>query len=418
MGAALFFFQPKPGESLRRALTVAGVLFLLHGLVDVSAHRIGSLFVGLLVFSLALPAPSEDRETPEKPLFRVPSLLLALIGGWWLASSLGWPTPPTTADIDRAENGIDAAVADNRMDEMERRATAALRIAPINWHLYFQRAYAETFQPGKLAPASNDFMVARQLESKWVKPCFDEGFIWLQAGQPDLCLDAWSEALRRAKPAEALELYRDMSSRSHVNDLVHQDLLQLAAGRIDYQLIFLNDASTDETKQVVGDILARDPDLRRLSPEQQETLFNAWWTRGDREELVTALVSHPGWLNAGWLFLAQSYADQKNFQGAWEIVARCAPPPDIPAVSSDRSFEELQNAFSEQADNLTIGILLYQAQSHRGDLNGALATLRLLEKSPACPKYVYYLEAKLWAQQQQWELAWTAWWNYHATGRT
>ena len=81
-------------------------------------------------------------------------------------------------------------------------------------------------------------------------------------------------------------------------------------------------------------------------------------------------------------------------------------------------FEELENAFSEQADNPTVGILLYQAQSQRGDLNGALATLRVLEKSPDCPKYVYYLEAQLWAQQQQWELAWTAWWNYHATGRT
>ncbi|MGH9594661.1 MAG: hypothetical protein ACRD5L_16340, partial [Bryobacteraceae bacterium] len=174
----------------------------------------------------------------------------------------------------------------------------------------------------------------------------------------------------------------------------------------------------DETKQVVGDILARDPDLRRLSPEQQEKLFDAWWTHGDREELVTALVSHPRWLNAGWLFLAQSYADQKDFKDAWGIVARCAPAPDIPAVSSDRSIEELQNAFSEQTDNLTIGILLYLAQSNRGDLNSALATLRLLEKSSTCPKYVYYLEAKLWAQQQQWELAWTAWWNYHATWRT
>jgi hypothetical protein len=405
---------------LRRALIVAGILFVLHGFVDVSAHRIGSLFVGLLVFSLALPAPSEREENlpPDPKIFRRLGVTLVVIGVWWLASAIGSPMPPTTADVDRAENGIDAAVAESRMDEMERRATAALRIAPINWHLYFQRAYAKTFQPGKLAPASNDFMVARQLESKWVKPCFDEGFIWLQAGQPDLCLDAWSEALRRAEPAEALELYRDMSSRSHVNEMVHQDLLQLAAGRIDYQLIFLNDASTDETKQVVGDILARDPDLRRLGPEQRERLFNAWWSRGDREELVTALVSHPDWLNAGWLFLAQSYADQKNFQGAWEIVARYAPAPDIPAVSSDRSLEELQNAFSEQTDNLSTGILLYLAQSNRGDLNGALATLRLLEKDPACPKYVYYLEAKLWAQQQQWELAWTAWWNYHATAGT
>ncbi len=347
-------FRLKQGESLRRALFVAGLLFVAHGFVDVSAHRIGSLFVGLLVFSLALPA--NEKTARERPavagFFRLAAAAMAVIALWWLASSIGAPLPPTTATLDRAEKRIDAAVAENRLADMEAAATEALRIAPINWHLYFQRAYAQTFQPGKLARASGDFMTARQLESKWVKPCFDEGVTWLAAGQPDLCLDAWQEALRRADPSDVLELYRDMSSRSHANDVVHSGLLDFAAGKIDYELIFLTEASPEETEKIVGEILARDPDLKTLDRERREKLFQAWWAQGDREKLVTNLVAHAGWMEAGWLFLAQSYADQKDFHDAWLTVARYAPPPAVPNVSSDRSLDDLQGTFSEQSDNM------------------------------------------------------------------
>jgi len=74
-------------------------------------------------------------------------------------------------------------------------------------------------------------------------------------------------------------------------------------------------------------------------------------------------------------------------------VARCAPAPVVPEVTTNRSLEDLQNAFSEQIDSIALGMMLYVTQSKQGDLDGALATLRTLEKIPTCPKYVYYLEA-------------------------
>lgn len=411
-------FELKSGESLRRALTVAGLLFVLHGFVDVSAHRLGSLCVGLLICSLALPSASPNEIPPWRAgalAFRILALIMILVSGWWLASVGNAPVPPTTADLDRIAKQIDQARAHKELATMESLATAALQIAPLNWHLYFQRAYAETFQPGELVQATNDFMVARGLESKWVKPCFDEGATWLAAGQLDLCMDAWEEALRRETPAGAPDLYREMLNLAGSSEMVHADLMALAAGKIDYRLVFLDAASPEETKKIVADVLAEDPDLHALDQAQREKLFAAWWDRGDREELVTDLTAHPDWLKAGWFFQAQSYAGQKDFQGAWSIVERCAPAPMIPAISSQSSLADLQNAFAERSDNLSAGILLYLAQAHEGHLEDAITTLRILEKDKNCPKYVFYLEAKLWAQKQNWELAWTAWWNYHET---
>ena len=409
-------FQAKSGESLRRALTVASILFILHGFVDVSAHRFGSLCVGLLVFSLAMPAP--ERVPPwrfQALLFRGLGAAMFLIAGWWLGSVAGVAIPPTTANLERIESQIDQALAQGQMQKMEDLSTAALGIAPLNWHLYFQRAYAETFQPGKSTRAGADFMAARLLESKWVKPCFDEGATWLAAGEPDLCLDAWQEALRRATPAEKPDLYKEMLSLARNNEMVHDDLLQLAADNLTFQLIFLDFASTDETNQMVADILKNDPDLRSLDQDGRKTLFTAWWNQGDRDGLVTNLESHPHWLDAGWSFLAQAYASQNNFQQAWETVAKYAPAPLVPTVSSQQSVADLEQAFYERNENLADGILLYSAQTKQGQIDDAIATLRALEKSKDCPKYVFYLEAKLWSEKQQWELAWNAWQRYQAT---
>ena len=408
-------FHAKSGESLRRAITVAGLLFVLHGFVDVSAHRLGSLCVGLLVFSLAAPAAASEelaRARMTLPIFRGCALVMLVIGSWWLASAFGLFVPPTSAKLDSIERQVDDALAHNQLPRMESLTTAGLQIAPLNWHLYFQRAYAETFQSGKLAQASNDFAVARSLESKWVKPCFDEGATWLAGGQPDLCIDAWEEAMRRATPGESLNLYKEMLALGRSNDMVHTDLLEMAGGRIDYQLIFLDFASQDETKQLIDAILAQDPHLQGLNSDQRQKLFGYWWNQGDRPKLIAALTANPDWLESGWFFLAQSYAQQKDFQGAWTIIARCAPPPLVPTVTTTRSIDDLQSAFYDRSDDFPAGLLLSLAQSAQGHSEDAISTLRAMEKNKNCPKYVYYLEAKLWAAKQQWELAWIAWWNF------
>ena len=407
-------FEPKPGESLRRALFVAGVLFVAHGFVDVSGHRIGSFFVALVIFSLAMRPP---RNAPPSAraigIFRGAAIGLILIAAWWESSAWGFSPLPTSATVDQDEAAIDQALARGQLTIMEAKANDALSVAPINWHLYFQRAYAETFQAGKLVRASADFLTARQLEGRWVGPCFDEGLTWLAAGQPDLCLDAWEEALHRAPEAEASTWYNEMLSHSRGNDEVKAGLLDLARDRLERQLIFLDYASPEEVQQILAGILAKDPNLDRLDRKQQKILFQAWWDQGDRAALTRSLSEHTAWLKAGWFFTAQACASRNDFQGAWAAITQHAPRPLIPAISSDKSIEELQTAFSEESDNLSSGVLLYFAEMKAGHVDDAITTARLLEKDPKCPRYVFYLEAQAWATKDQWELAWRAWWKYH-----
>jgi hypothetical protein len=413
-------FRMKQGESLRRAAFVGAVLFLLHGLVDVSGHRLGSLWVGLLLAGLALPQPaplltgvavSPSARGAAEP-FRWLALALLFIAAWWAASLEGLPVPPTSATLAQIQDDLERAVGAGQMDAALDLGNRGLAIAPVNWRLYFQRGYAEAFLPGHLAHAAADFLVARQLEGKWVGPCMDEGAVWLAANEPDLCLDAWEEALRRAGPAERDAIYRHMVEMlGDDHEFVRAGLLKMTRGQLDLQLVFLHFAHPAEIMPVLGDVLAEEPDLGGLAPAQRAELFGDWWDRGDRAQLLAQFQARPGWLADGWPFLAQSFADQKDYQQAWQTVVHYAPAPNVPTSDSDAPRDDLEREFHDQ-DNAAAGVMLFLSQEKQGDIDGALGTLRALEKLPDCPRYIYYEEARLWASKQSWDLAWEAWQNF------
>ena len=410
-----FPFEAKSGESLRRALIIAVAVFLLHSFVDVSGHRVGSLWVALLLAGMAMNSPPVSIPVLRwgTLLFRSLAVVVFVIAGWWFASLAGSSVPPTTADLGRLEDRIKTAVKTRQIEPIEGLSTEALRIAPINWIFYFQRAYAEAFRRGHLPQAIADFQVARTLEPHWAKLCLDEGAIWLSVNQPDLCMDAWREAMRR-NPSDEPDLYKRMIEPSLDNPLVFDYLKEFALEHRKCLPTFLAYASPGDAKKAITQLLATDPGLESLTPDQRNSLFRLWWAKGDQVSLISQLASHEEWRSTGWPYLALSYAQQKDFQKAWETVARFSQPPGtIPVLATDRPVADLERDFYSHPDNVAGGIMLTLAEIKTGQTDNALATLRTLEKLPACPKYVSYLEARMWAEKQQWELAWEAWSRFH-----
>ena len=46
--------------------------------------------------------------------------------------------------------------------------------------------------------------------------------------------------------------------------------------------------------------LELDPDLRAFNPQQKKNLLMLWSERGDLEEFVRAVETHPEWRSAAW----------------------------------------------------------------------------------------------------------------------
>src|SRR5438067_8012241 len=135
--------RSEQGEAVRLAAMVGVVIFLLHGLVDVSGHRIGSAWVALLFAGLALPARETTRGgLAPRLIFPALAIGLAVMATWWFASLRGLDAPPTTSALERLRNRIAAAALENDVTAERNLTTAALQIAPLDWTLYFQRAGA------------------------------------------------------------------------------------------------------------------------------------------------------------------------------------------------------------------------------------------------------------------------------------
>ena len=401
-------FARRAGESLRRVAMVCAFMFIAHGFVDVSGHRLGSLFVGLFLASLALsPAATKSARPWIAPLFRVTALILVLMGGWWLASCFADVGPSTTATLARLQERINVDSAEGRIASVGDEANAALGIAPLDWTNYFHRASAEAFRNGGTEQAATDFKIVRFLDPNWVDLCIEEGDVWLGVDEPEHCLDAWSEALRRAGP-KGPAIFESMLRLSLANPDVHAGLEKIAATNVDYLVVFLAFASPDEAASELDGLLGRDPDLSTLSFDEQKKLFAAWYAHGDQESLARNLQAHDEWQAAGWSFLARHFADSQNFQLASVTAMKYLPAPVIQPIATDQSISVLASQFDDHSDDVIAGITLYQKQVEADQIDDALATIARLEKLKNCPRSIFYFEAELEIKQQQWEAAWNA----------
>lgn len=408
-----FPFRTGSDPIIRSAAAVCGVAFAVHSLVDVSGHRVGSAWPALVLFSLAIHPDREMRANRwVAPLFRVLGLLLAAVGFWWLASYRGWqgPSLPTSQTLAQLQSRLDSADSNGDHEGMVRAATEALRIAPLDWTLYYRRGLAEAVLYDT-SNAARDFQTARILEPHWVESCFREGEIWLDLDQPERAVDAWKEALRRAKE-DAPRLYRRMLAAAGPALSVRMELQRLAQTDRDYLLAFLESADRFECELEISALLAEDPTLESLTHAQRAALFESWFQRGDRPLLVSSLLTHADWLKGGWRWLARDNAEHRDFQKAYRLAVEFAPAPAIPKPEVRVPLAELEREFRYSPNDLQRGLLLALSQEQNGDTNAALETVRALLKLNAPPTYLSYWESELWAKREDWEKAWSAWQRY------
>jgi tetratricopeptide (TPR) repeat protein len=398
------------GESMRRALIVAVIIFMIHGFVDVSAHRVGSLWVALLIGTFAVPPRGKLVSSTVTPiLFRGLGVLLLVLAAWWGGSIAGYPTPPTTATV--ARNKAIIATDNPSPAAIISAASAALHVAPLDWSLYYDRGLAEIALTNAIDSAVADFTTARALNPYWIELTIEEGQAWSAAGQPDYAVDAWSDGLKRGGPL-AHEAFRQMTGLVQIHTVERQGLATLADDNVDYLLLLLPSSPLDEANELTDHLLQDDPTLHTLSAAQRAQLFDGWWKQGDQERMMQVVRDHPEWDSQTWLYQAQFAAEQSDFQRACEIAAKHVEVPVIPQSITTRSVDDLAADFAANPDNLSDGIVLLLAQMKSGQTDPALDTLRALAKIPDNPHYLAYIAAQLLTEKGEWEHAWNAWQFY------
>ncbi|MEY2527279.1 MAG: hypothetical protein QOE73_2050 [Verrucomicrobiota bacterium] len=414
----VFPLQEGTNQRFRLAALIAALMCAIHGLVDVSGHRVGTAFSAILLLGLSLHRPLRFKTSRWIPyFFRLVGLGLLITGIAWAVAVRNEVLLPGSVGVANAKKLAGIANRGRNFTETITLTTHALEWAPLDWQLYFLRGLGEV---GAREPAKalDDFRRARFLEPNAYEVPLAEGNLWLST-HPLQAVTAWREALRRAAPQQRGEVYSSMLSNASMqkNTEVVRILEEVGLNQHDLALAFLGRVSGEPFNHGVTEFLKRDPGLKTLSEQEKLAFFSLWSERGDLDLLAQAIERHPDWLSYAWLGMATYYAKRNDFRAAYELTQRYGDAVAMPRLTGGSSFEELQKRYSATPDNYAVGYTLYREQMRRGLIDDALMTARHFSERTNSPAYFHVLEAQGWAAKENWERAWKAWLAYRNAGR-
>jgi hypothetical protein len=419
VGIALLVIRVFPlrvgtNQGYRLAALIAALLFAIHGVIDVSGHQLGTAFAAVFLLGLSLHRPLCLKASRWMSiLFRFVGLVLLGAGLASVVAVPGEKLLPGSVGVSSAKQLSARAHTGRDFSETIALTTRALRWAPLDWQLYVARAIAEV-ELSQGANAIDDFRRARFLEPIAYEVPLAEGNAWLPS-RPRLAVTAWREALRRAGPLRS-EVYASMlSDASLTSPEVGPFLEEIGLSEHGLTLPYLDRLSDGPFNRVFGQLLRNDPTLQSFSETEKLALFAFWSERGDPEEISRAVEQHPAWLGYAWFGMAKYKASKGDFRAAYELTQRYGEPVALPRVASNLSLQDLENRFYAAPDRAGIGYELYRAQMQNGRVNEALLTVRHFSERPNSPPYFHFLEARCWAEKQNWERAWNAWQAFQAT---
>ncbi|MCA1658771.1 MAG: O-antigen ligase family protein, partial [Verrucomicrobiaceae bacterium] len=292
----VFPLQEGTNQRFRVAALIAALLFALHGVVDVSGHRVGTAFAGIFLFGMALRRPANLRPSFAVPLvFRLLGVVLFIAGSAWVFATRYDKSWPGAVGVENEMRLASAAQSGRNFSEVIQRATHALEWAPMKWQLYFLRALGKVGAKRPRIEAVEDFRRARFLEPNAYEVPFEEGKVWITL-DPGLTITAWREAVRRAG-SQRPEVYGRMVALAiQYSPQVRQGLEELGMIQHDLALIYLANSGDAAFMSALRRFLEHDPKLETLSEKEKFTFFKLWADRGDPGELARTLESHPEWM--------------------------------------------------------------------------------------------------------------------------
>jgi len=211
----------RPGErqrALRAACLAAAAIPLLHGLVDVSVHRVGILWAGAALLALAMPTPRKSSGRGWRVAWRLGGCAVLGWGLVLLSGQLrGSPVLPsehaamlasrahtayladhqsTTAapevflpDDDMSEDLLEAALAD---------LETAAGILPLEPRIHGLRGMIALHFDDKDDLARRSFEIQRQLDPIWLRLPLLQAHAWAPIDSAETHA-LWREAMRRAE---------------------------------------------------------------------------------------------------------------------------------------------------------------------------------------------------------------------------
>jgi predicted small integral membrane protein len=329
------YLRRTPFPALTWACLTIAVVFLLHGLIDVGGHRLGTVWSCLYLVGLGASrtrSRSTDVRFPRL-ILRLAGVLVLVLVAFRVQSDSLQPWMPTRGSLDRIEQTLQE---DPSATEQKLLVDRGLDWAPLSWMLYFQRARLLLDDPDLTGGGDADFNRALYLEQNSIDLPFAIGELCRDADRPEAMV-AWQEALRRgARRREELFEHR-------FSGLSFQELMKLANHDPNLEAMAVVRQGHPDFDPARESFLASNPALEGIRPDLAQKFFDRWLQVGDVDALVDQWPKHGEWRSAGWRAYAEALARNERYTEAVLLVFLELPQPPMPESAANLTVENLND---------------------------------------------------------------------------
>src|SRR5207244_11858430 len=148
LGAVLLIRRVAPlqvgtNQRFRLAALIGAVMFALHGLIDVSGHRVGTAYSAIFLLGLSLHRPTQLQLSKTIPsTFRILGVALIVIGLSWTIAWRSMAMLPGAVGVDNAKQLAIVASRGLNFDEAINLTTRALIWELLDWELDYRPGHA------------------------------------------------------------------------------------------------------------------------------------------------------------------------------------------------------------------------------------------------------------------------------------
>ena len=391
-----------------RVIALTGViLFLLHGLFDVSGHRPGTAYFAIIFAALALPRTTSARPSFKPAVWRVVGGGLLLFGVLWIVGGLfDLPTHSKVA-LNIQEKRADESRTLMDLDRADRAVDEVIAVRPLYWRGYFQRAQIALSRGGARSEVTQDFRRARFVEPNIGMVAYEEGVVWLPY---DLkrTVSAWREALVRSVDSRD-RLHDTMLRKAHRNVALMEGMTLLSRVDPGYHARLILYLRGEPLHRELEKELRADPSLGEFTTKHRTAIVRHWIGSGELDGVEAYLEEFGDTLASPWQMYAMLRKNQARLEEAVEIIREALPVPEIPEVAVDRSrIDRLSRAFFASSNDLAKGTALVGYYIEDGAYREALRVLDVFLQQSNPPGYMYYWRAEILYQMEDYSESWYA----------
>lgn len=380
-------------STYRKLALVAALAFLGLSFTNLPADQPGTLYFGLLLAALALPAGAQEATKMPPLIWRLLGLLLVFVGLIWIvAGSLGWPFH-STVYYERLQSQLTSPALESRHAEALDLVDEWLELGPMNWRGYTERARRTLLLGGDFREAAYDFERARFVEPVSGRVAFEEGLIWINL-DVERAMAAWEIALSRELD-DADAIFAEMLSYTGNSPNILNGVARLSESRPNFRSALLNHLRGSDFMRELWRELDVDPGLSHFNRSQRSTIVENWIEHGDFDSARDFLSKHAGQLDNAWWLQSLIYKNQVNFRQAVDSIRDALEPPELLAAAvEDASLVRVSRQFAIQPSDTAKGFALLAAYLEKEDYNEALSVIDALLDTAEPRTLLYYWRAE------------------------